>query len=268
MQNQNAAQLYFSKSAPSQSARSFWWWPALALQAISGFFVAKIPVQPELAHVSAAFVLLFAAPCYLAVLRWLGRREGAKVLVALAVFALALESFAIVTGWPYGHFVYGEKIGTRLFNLVPWTVPFAWTPLVCASVMLARNLQKNQVAKPLPFLLGCGVILVLIDMVLDPGAVAQGFWRYQAQGAFYNVPAQNFMGWLLTGALGGAIFWVLAPRLRSEVPPSDFLGSCLLILSFWSSVCLWMNLWLPGLIGVALLGWMARLFWKGNDERD
>lgn len=261
-----------SKIAPqSTSSRSahwkFWWMAAIALQALCGFFVAKIPVRPELAHISVAFVIIFAWPCYRAMVRWLGVREGVRLLIALGVFALALESFAIVTGFPYGRFVYGDKIGARLFGIVPWTVPFAWTPLVCMAIALGRRVT-GQVA---PLILWGGAVLVAIDFVLDPGAVAQGFWRYEgasAPGAMYGVPLQNFAGWMLTGSLATGLCLYLVPRLCHEIPPAELLGSSLLILSFWSSVCLWMNLWLPGMVGILLLGISTCVFFGENHDCD
>ena len=265
MAQRSATQLDFTEGAagakqPMCNSRSrlktALWIFALLVQALCGFFVAKIPVQPELAAVSAAFVVVFAWPCYRGVVQWLGVREGVRLLLMLGVFALALESFAIVTGVPYGHFVYGEKIGTRLFGIVPWTVPFAWTPLVCVAVALARRWTSNSA---LMILFG-GLILVAIDIVLDPAAVAQGFWKYEARGAFYDVPLQNFFGWFLTGSAATALVLKGAPRLRHEVPPAALIGSSLLILSFWTSVCFWMNLWMPAAMGLLLFFVAARVF--------
>lgn len=245
-----------TKGSSRHKPRAAWWLLAMAVQALCGFFVAKIPVRPELANVSALFVVLFALPTYFAVLRWLGAQVGLRLLIVLGLYALVVESVALITGWPYGEFIYSERIGARVFGLAPWTVPFAWTPLVCAAVMLARRWFDSKWA----VILSGGALLVAIDMVLDPGAVAQGFWKFTASGAFYNVPMQNFAGWMLSGSVAVGLCWLLAPRLRGEVPPTGWLGSCLLILSFWSSACAWMNLTIPALIGAVLLIIMARLF--------
>ena len=264
MNYRSEAQPHFNESAGINAAagkniqRHWWWIAVMALQALCGFFVAKIPVRPELANISAVFVVVFAIPCYLALVRWLGRREGIRLLVALGLYALIVESIAIRTGFPYGHFFYSGKIGTLLFGLVPWTVPFAWTPLVCAAVALSRRWTAQWQV----FVLLGGALLVAIDMVLDPGAVAQGFWHFAAPGDFYHVPAQNFAGWMLSGSLATWLFLRLAPRLRDEIPPAGLLSSSLLILSFWSSVCFWMQLWMPALIGVALLAVSARVFFN------
>ncbi len=211
---------------------------ALAFAAISGFFVARFPVRPELAIVSAIFVLVFAGPSYSAVVRWLGVRRGVRLLVILGVYALVLETVAVKTGVPYGRFSYGPKIGKLLFDAVPWTVPFSWTPLVLWALTLSRG--RIFIA---------GGLLVAVDLCLDPGAVAQGFWSYGAGGAYFAVPFSNFVGWMLSGTLGA---W-FGRSVDWREAPAEVRTSGLLSITFWTSVCLNMSLWVPGLVGVALI---------------
>ncbi|MBV9865131.1 MAG: carotenoid biosynthesis protein [Abitibacteriaceae bacterium] len=224
---------------------------------MSGFFVAKMPVRPEFAGVSSVFVLVFALPSYMALYKWLGNKEGVRVLIILGLFAVVLESIAIDTGFPYGHFSYGEKIGAKVWGLVPWTVPFAWTPLLLFSMSLAARWTTHALST----IALSALLLVIIDMVLDPAAVAQGFWTYAQPGNFYQVPFSNFCGWFLSGAISSWVFQTLARRARhfnkieaAILPPVALMSSSFLILSFWTSVCFWMELWLPTAVGTALLG--------------
>jgi putative membrane protein len=214
---------------------------------LCGFFVTKIPVRPELAVISSLFVVVFALPSYIAVIRWLGPRNGLRLLLTLAVFAIVLESFAVATGIPYGRFVYGEKIGAKVLGLVPWTVPFAWSPLLLASMTIARRWSSQ----PLAMSVLSGLVLVLIDIVLDPAAVAQQFWTWEHPGVFYQVPISNFAGWFLTGVIGSVLFQRLVDN--SLLPPPNLLSSGFLILNFWTSVGFWMELWLPAALGLSLL---------------
>jgi putative membrane protein len=245
----------------------------------NGFFVAKMTAYPELARwanrpeipiVSALFVLLFAWPSFAATVRWLGARQGAMLLIALGVFALAIESFAVITGVPYGRFSYGEKIGVKLFDVVPWTVPFAWSPVLLAAFFLARKFLFKS-----PHEYSCrgrdrwiivaatSAIALVFDLVLDPGAVAQGFWKYQNGGFFYGVPLSNFVGWLVSGTAGTMIILRFIRREKSE-PPGAMLGSAWLIIVFWTSVCAWSQLWIPTLVGLILLGVIAPIFFANK----
>ena len=95
---------------------------AVPFLVLNGFFVAnltrypelrKYADRPELAIVSAVFVVIFALPSFLATLQWLGARRGALALIALGAFAFCIETLALNSGMPYGAFSYGEKIGAK-----------------------------------------------------------------------------------------------------------------------------------------------------------
>lgn len=221
---------------------------------IQGFFVAKVPdaTRPELANVSAAVVLVLWAPSAWAMRSWLGPKQAALVLGAVGVFAVVLETFAVKTGVPYGHFSYGPKIGAKLFDAVPWTVPFSWPPLVLGALALA----STQTKRALPLIGFSTLFLLAFDGVLDPGAVSQAFWKYQAGGAYYGVPLSNFLGWILSGVAGSWLFFRLCER-KTQVP-APLVSSAALILSFWTSICLFSGLVFPAFLGVSLLSFCAR----------
>ncbi len=224
---------------------------------LQGFFVAKVPgaTRPELANVSAVFVLVLYAPSAWALGKWLGAKRAIGVLTALGAFALVLETFAVKTGVPYGRFVYGPKIGALLFGAVPWTVPFSWPPLVLGALALARG-------KSAPTLVAQATLwLLAFDLLLDPGAVSQRFWTYQAGGFFYGVPLTNFLGWLLSGAAGSWLLWRLSGE-RFDFPP-PLISSVVLVLSFWTGVCAFSGIIVPALVGFGLLGVCGWRVWKG-----
>ena len=211
----------------------------------------KEATRPELAGVSALFVLVLWAPAALSLAKWLSWRRAALLLLALGAFAVGIETFAVVTGWPYGLFEYGDKIGLKYFGLVPWTVPFAWSPLVLGAMALAA--RSSSSARGL--WIGTVVWLLLFDGVLDPGAVAQKFWTYHAGGWYYGVPLSNFFGWIVSGVLGAAIFYYGSGKARAV--PLTLVSSVTLILAFWTSVCLFSGLWAPGVLGATILAWIG-----------
>lgn len=272
-----------------------------------GFFVARVPdaTRPEFSGASALFVVAFALPSYIVLWKWAGPARGLQVLAALGAFAMGIESLAVATGWPYGQFSYGDAIGGKVAGLVPWTVPFAWTPLVLGTHALAERLQHRLPglgnlgnlglsglrAQVLGVALGTALLLVS-DLVLDPGAVRQKFWSYQAGGLYYGVPASNYFGWLLSGLAGHTLLrFLLRPAISKHAPsrvgresnranrerwprvpwrlgerpgllgpaPAGLAVSLGWTLAFWSSVCAWAGLWAPAAIGHAALAglWLA-----------
>ncbi|RYX85020.1 carotenoid biosynthesis protein [bacterium] len=233
---------------------TLWLWLGALFLFLNGFFVAKVPdaTRPELANVSAAFVLVLYAPSAWALSRWLGRNRAIVTLAALGAFAVAIETFAVKTGYPYGSFEYGPKIGAKVFDAVPWTVPFSWPPLVLGAFALARGFAKNAFAL---FVLST-LLLLVFDLLLDPGAVSQQFWTYQQGGAYYGVPFSNFCGWLLSGFIGSWMLWQFSGK-RNDVPPL-LVSSVTLILAFWTSVCLFSGLVVPTVAGILALALCAR----------
>src|SRR5215203_275467 len=180
----------------------------LIFLAIGAYFMVNVELPPWSHYLSAVNVVLFALPSFWAVRWWLGWREGTALIVTLGAYAILLEASAILTGFPYGHFGYSDLLGYRIFGLVPWTVAFAWTPLILGAYAVAANLFVNRHAR----VFATAVIVTLFDVVLDPGAVLLGFWEYEGGGWFYGVPASNFAGWLVSGLIGAALIEIQLER--------------------------------------------------------
>ena len=224
---------------------------------INGFFVARVKeaTRPELAGISALFVLVLWAPAAYALAQWLGWKRAALILLALGAFAVGIETFAVKTGWPYGAFDYGDKIGVKYFGVTPWTVPFAWSPLVLGAMALAARHKPTFGKRTFGGLCVVATLfLLLFDGVLDPGTVSQKFWTYEAGGLYYGVPLSNFFGWIFSGWIGAAIFYRGSGQ-RADIPLT-LVSSVTMIISFWTSVCGFSELWIPALLGAALLGWI------------
>ena len=226
---------------------------------VAAFFMANVDM-PEWAHfASAASVVLFAVPSLWAAKMWLGWRDAIILFVILGIYALLIETAAINTGFPYGHFGYSDHLGFKLFGVVPWTVAFAWTPLLLGAYAVVANLSNSR---PMRIVL-TALVLVLFDLVLDPGAVRLGFWRYAEDGAFYGVPFSNFAGWIVSGLVGGVVLEFVLSRFKPLLPvPVQLASSAWLIIFFWTSFAFFSGMVGAGLIGVAILGALLYAWWK------
>ena len=100
---------------------------------MAAFFTANVELPAWSSYLSPVNVVLFAIPTFWALRWWLGWYDAIVLFLTLGVLALVIETCAIITGFPYGHFGYSELLGYKLFGYVPWTVFFAWTPLVLAA---------------------------------------------------------------------------------------------------------------------------------------
>ncbi|MEO6656274.1 MAG: isopentenyl-diphosphate Delta-isomerase [Pyrinomonadaceae bacterium] len=221
--------------------------------------MSNVVIPPEAHLVSGINVILFALPAFWAASRWLGRHDAIILFVILGILALDIETCAIITGYPYGHFGYSDLLGYRLFGHTPWTVAFAWSPLLLGAYAVARRTLENLVFR----VAGVALLLVVCDLVIDAGAVKIGFWRYEAGGDFYGVPLSNFLGWILSGVIGAIVLEFFVYLRKPLLPvPAQLISSCFFILSFWTAVAFFSGLYGPLLIGIVVLISLAIYFVK------
>ncbi len=221
---------------------------------LSAYFVASQPITPRLALVSSLSVIVFALPSYYAVVKSLGKKRGLWLLAALGMYALTIESLAIHTGFPYGNFTYTDVLGNKIFGLTPWTVAFAYPPILLLAYYAAHAFVKGSTFHKVA---GTALFAMLIDMVLDPAAVRLGFWYWDTPGFFYGVPLINFLGWLFTASVGAVLLHYLWGH-RNQ-PTLSLAYSGMAILWFWTAVNFWLQQWIPALLGLVISVYLVRL---------
>ncbi len=212
--------------------------------------------------ISAAMVVVIALPSYYVFLRYAGWRKGLPLLLLLSAIPLIVEAQAVVTGFPYGGFHYSDAMGPKAFDLVPWTVAFAYLPILLGSFTLASRIPGGGWIR---IVMGSAAILVIADLVLDPAIVHAGLWIWEDGGAYYGVPAVNFLGWLLTGAVYSAILYVaFKDRLEAgEKVPAWVSSSLLLIMAMWTGYVIQNGLLVPSVLGLGLLAVLALVNLRG-----
>ena len=205
-----------------------------------------------------AGTLVMRLPLAAGVLPLLDRRALAALAV-LTVYAYAIELVGVRTGWPYGEFSYGVDLGPMLFGEVPVGLPVFFFPLVLNSYLLVLLLLGQRATSAPLRLVATLATVVLVDLVLDPGAVAVGFWTYDVQ-QFYGVPWTNYRGWLLSGAVAVVLFDLGFDRagLRRRLAECEFmLDDMVSFVLLWGGINLFYANWIPvalaALLGAGLL---------------
>ena len=186
-------------------------------------------------------------------------RKATLALVALTAYSYGIELVGVRTGWPYGEFSYGVDLGPMLFGEVPLGLPVFFFPLVLNAYLLVLLLLGDRAESALPRLLATLATVLLVDLVLDPGAVAIGFWEYQVE-AFYGVPWSNYRGWLLSGAVAVLLFDLGFDRagLHQRLTECEFmLDDLVSFVLLWGGINLFYTNWIPvalaALLGLGLL---------------
>lgn len=211
-----------------------------------------LPQYPEWHYLTPLAIVGAALPSYLLLLQLAGWKKGLVLLIFLSLFGLGVETAAVATGWPYGFFRYQDWLGFKILGLVPWTVAFAWPPLVLGSVMVTRLISR----KWWDFILST-LILVWFDVVFDPGAVSLGFWHWLKPGVYYGVPFINFAGWIASG-LVACFFttrWLQGGQEQPVITRYAVLSFWLSVV-FWTSLVGWQKLWVPLVLGLCLSFWI------------
>jgi putative membrane protein len=235
---------------------------ACALFFLASYFPTRFPDTPGSGVGSYVSTLLIALPAASALWRFLGPRAATTSLLALSAFGYGIETLGVVTGFPYGHFDYGDSLGPKVSGLVPYLLPVTWAPLVLGAVGATSptTTSRKTPASPRRMLLwaaSAAILLTLIDGVLDPGAVSLGFWAFASGGPYYGVPVTNYLGWLLSSALAAALLLALGRgRWGRAVPPPGIVDSALVAVSFWTGVAFFSGLAVPVLLGAALFAFL------------
>jgi putative membrane protein len=171
------------------------------------------PAFSSLRYTLAAFLLLVHATWVFDLKRGLCFILIASLMGFLAE-AIGLHHFALFGG----RYVYhGDSL--RLLG-VPLAVPIFWAILIYLGYSLTSSflywLHKDKPSRhtggavilPLLVLLD-GLIVVSIDMLVDPLHVYEQKWSWLDGGSYYGVPIGNFMGWFLVAAVSTGLFRIL-----------------------------------------------------------
>ncbi len=190
------------------------------------------------------------------------RRRGwtrAAVAFGLALgLSFAAEWIGVATGWPYGAYVYTDRLGPRLFGAVPLAIPFAWTTLVLGGYLTAESIVLRLTGRTRPILTALvGAALATgIDLGLEPAAaLARGYWTWLEPGPYYGVPTMNFVGWFATALV---LYAVCLPWVRVAARPAGAAIDCLPVVllglnAVWSlAIQLGRGYWAAAAITVAI----------------
>ncbi len=130
---------------------------------------------------------------------------GRRALLFLGLtfgISLLFESVGVLTGWPYGPYHYTDRLGAKLFGLVPPLIPIAWFMMAYPSQVLVERLTGGGGQEGIgQAIWRAGLSAMAItgwDLMMDPLMVASGHWVWEVKGGYFGIPAQNYAGWLIT----------------------------------------------------------------------
>jgi uncharacterized membrane protein len=189
------------------------------------------------------------------------------IFFALSVgLSLTAELIGTGTGYPFGNYEYTAGLGYKVLGRVPFSIPLSWFYMGLASFVLGSLLARQH---PIASVLVGAYLLTVWDLVLDPAMAHPGlplqFWIWHQSGPYFGMPAQNFVGWTVTGA----VFMGLSRWWWRSASPVQAPGLPLLVyglnLVFAMVLSLASGEWLPSAIALAgVLGGAALVVCLGG----
>ncbi len=132
--------------------------------------------------------------------------------ICVVAITWSLEWLGVHMGWIFGRYQYHSVLQPEISD-VPLAVGFSWLTLLLSAAALERQLPSRlQNDRVLRRSLTIAILLLIFDIVLEPGAIKLGYWRWQND----SVPWGNYFSWF---GIGWALAYV---TLRLNLWRGDF----------------------------------------------
>jgi uncharacterized membrane protein len=214
-------------------------------------------------------VWVFAVLLLLLHVIWtLGNYRGCAFLLVALSTSFLFEIIGVNRGIFFGGSYHYHSGNMPAFLGVPLLIPIIWSAFIYTGYSITTsflhwlNMNKpnklTQGVMLLPLLvLFDGLIVVAIDLLMEPLQVAAGNWAWLDTGSYFNIPLGNFVVWFAVAVIStGAyrVFEYMFPRRSTPIDRPVFLipliGYGLLCLAL-VSIALRLNL--PDLALIGLL---------------
>jgi uncharacterized membrane protein len=158
--------------------------------------------------------IVFALPV-LAFVRW---RFGGPDTVAFVIVSGAFTAIMdFISSFVAQNYAYPGQSPLWVFTFIF----FGWIGVTGSCLFIAEGIlaRRGEDMLTQPRLwwkvpLATGLIAVLVDLFIDPIAVAIGYWVWHVQGdIYYGIPLLNFVGWFVLMFLA-PLAWIVIARRR------------------------------------------------------
>ncbi len=136
----------------------------------------------------------------------LGWRHSLAFFALSAVISWGFEQVGVETGAIYGRYYYTDILGPKLGH-VPFLIPLAWFMMIYPSYVIANLIvdgrptgTRGGVRHILWLALLSAMVMTAWDLIIDPilSGPAVRAWVWEDGGPYFDIPLQNYVGWMLT----------------------------------------------------------------------
>ncbi len=122
--------------------------------------------------------------------------EWSRPFTYFCLFVLSggyiVELIGTTTGNVFGHYFYGITLGPRLLG-VPLIIGLNWLILIYSIGIYLTPMRAPRLLK----IIGGALMMVLIDVFIEPVAMTYDFWQWESG----TVPLLNYIGWFFTSSV-------------------------------------------------------------------
>lgn len=171
-----------------------------------GFYIMYTEAGREYLWTTTVFLGLQALIIFIILLYTADR---ISVIITTAVILLAsycIEWWGVNSGFPFGTYAYTDVL-LPLVNGVPLAITFAWFVVAGSSFLASRFLLKDSGTAAV--ITVSSALILASDILLEPFAsFMNAYWIWDSAA----IPMQNFLSWLVLGAvfsiaLNGLLKW-------------------------------------------------------------
>lgn len=146
-----------------------------------------------------------------AILLHFEKHKGLRYLyfiMATFILGFGFEVIGVKTGVIFGDYNYGATLGFKWLE-VPLTIGLNWVVLI----YLTRGVASQLTDSPLLTVLISSVLMVLLDLLIEPVAIKFDFWQWENG----NIPLKNYLGWFGLSCLIQAVGLKLFPKSNNKL---------------------------------------------------
>jgi uncharacterized membrane protein len=159
-------------------------------------------------------LVLLIASLLVAYREW---KEAPVLVIFGSLVGFLSEFVGLNFGVPFGRYRYLKFSNATLFN-VPIPIILAWGAYLYTSYLAAIALTRDKWRR----LILASLLMVLLDLAIDPAMVSAGFWEWFDAGPWFGIPVLNFVGWF-TVSFVACLLYTLSARSNPEGSPVLFL---------------------------------------------
>ncbi|MVN23225.1 carotenoid biosynthesis protein [Mucilaginibacter arboris] len=172
-----------------------------------GFFVPFL--QPLFLQLVPFHLLLML---FLVLINHHGRFFKLLLFALIIITAgFAAEWTGVHKHWLFGNYVYGKTLGFKV-DEIPLIIGINWFLLIYSTSVLLQKLSVKTVALKV---ISGSVILVLLDLILEPVAIRFDYWNWLTDA----VPVKNYICWCIVSLSLLTVFQYFNFRFQNWVAP-------------------------------------------------